>query len=135
YDYKEATFNDMSSFAEDAEGTFWIGTNGKGLLRFDRQKGTFTNVRADANTRAPIPDAVVSLLYTSDHTLWVGSYLEGLFKYDGKRFTKATFLSGEIEPGSSVWEVFEDSKGNIWIGTLNRGAFRYNQKTGELTNY
>lgn len=132
---KDPAYNDMSSMVEDRSGNLWIGTNGKGLLYFNRANHTFQSVLDDMSIPGPTPAVVVSLLYAKNETLWVGSYLEGLFLYDGKRFSRFNFGNDDPESGSSVWELYEDSQGNIWIGTLNRGAYRLNPKTNELTNF
>ncbi len=50
--------------------------------------------------------------------VWLGG-TDGLARYDGYEFE--TFSFDEKDGGSishnTIWEIFEDSKGNIWIGT------------------
>lgn len=130
---KESAYNDMSSFAEDRNGNIWIGTNGGGLLKFNVKKNSFSSILDDHTILGEQPRVIVSLLYDSEGILWVGSYLNGLYQFDGKQFTK--FDAHDDLKGSSIWDLFEDSRNEIWIGTLNKGAFRYDRKSGDIANY
>ena len=47
----------------------------------------------------------------------------GLSKFNGKEFT--TFTKEEGLSGDKIYSLFEDSKHNIWIGTVN-GVTHYN---------
>lgn len=136
-DRRDPAYNDVSSFAEDINGRIWIGTNGKGLLSYDRSSGDFTSILGDPSFKGSIPEIVVSLCYDSRGYLWVGSYLEGLFRLDLKRkhSERVLFSGNKSDVGSSVWELMEDSNGNIWIGTLSRGAYMYNPDTKKIKNY
>lgn len=51
----------------------------------------------------------------------IASYL-GVFRYDGTSFTN---LSNKISPprSSSFWDVLEDRKGNLWLGTRDSGVY------------
>ncbi len=128
YDQRISAYNDMSSFAESSHGHLWIGTNGKGLLKYDLNTSRF--LALDPIIAQNQPDVVVSLLMDSKETLWVGSYLSGVYRYSNGAFE--LFDLGQSDPVSSAWELFEDKDGNIWIGTLSRGVFRYNDEDQSL---
>ncbi len=51
----------------------------------------------------------------------------GIWRFDGKNFTKFTTENGLIHNG--VFKIFEDKFGNIWIGTRNTGLSCYDGKT------
>lgn len=57
----------------------------------------------------------------------IASFL-GVFRYDGTSFTN---LSSKISPprSSSFWDVLEDQKGNLWLGTRDSGVYHYNGKS------
>ena len=133
-DRKPRAYNDMSSFAEDAGGKLWIGTNGKGLLSFDRKKQLFYSTLEDNQIKGPNPSVIVSLLYDSHEILWVGTYLHGLYQFDGQRFKKYPFQSIPAND-VSIWDLYEDSNGNTWIGTLSNGLIVLDPTTGEETNF
>lgn len=131
-------FDDVNRFAEDEKGNLWIGTNGGGLLYFDREKGTFKRYRHDPEDPNSISaDVIVSLLVTKDNNLWIGTYHGGLSKFDGEEFTHYNTQSKAPYhlPDDNIWELFEDSKGNIWIGTVGVGVLKLNPSTGEFRHY
>ncbi len=77
---------------------------------------------------------VYSICLSKDGTLYIGTGQKGsgLFTYDQKRkqFTRIK----EIPVNTYVLDVKEDSKGNIWVGSISAGAFYYNPKTGRHGN-
>lgn len=87
---------------EDRHGNLWIGNNGIGVLQFDG-----TNV--------------------TDFT-----QLHGLGK-PGRHADRTTPLPGDmVGDGPSLHRVFsigEDRDGNVWFGTVESGAWRYDGKT------
>lgn len=58
--------------------------------------------------------------------LWFGTTADGIYKYDGKSFTKFTSSDGLYD--NTVWCVFEDRAGKIWVGT-DTGASYYDGNT------
>jgi sugar lactone lactonase YvrE len=54
----------------------------------------------------------------------IASYT-GLWRYDGKQFTNITTAISS----PSIWDVLEDQKGNLWIGTKDSGLYVYNGKS------
>ncbi|MCH5686253.1 hypothetical protein LWM68_19515 [Niabella sp. W65] len=79
----------------------------------------------------------MSLCIDHENNLWIGSYLGGLDKFDGNRFTH--FTHRENDPSSisnnSIWEIFEDREHNLWIGTLGSGLDRFDKRTNSFEHY
>jgi ligand-binding sensor domain-containing protein/two-component sensor histidine kinase len=101
----------ITTFAEDDEGALLIGTM-KGVRRF-----------VDGRTlEYPLPGFVRALrpyrmLRDRDGGLRVGTFDAGLIHiHKGKTdaFSQADGLSGD-----SVWSLFEDREGNIWVSRTN----------------
>lgn len=65
--------------------------------------------------------SVIAVTQTRDGYLWLGT-LNGLVRFDGVRFT--VFDEGNApELGSSrIVSLFEDSQGNLWVGTETAGV-------------
>lgn len=131
-------FNDISSLVEDKSGNTWIGTNGAGLICFNRQKNTFVTYRHDPrNTNSLSNDIIVSLLIDHENILWIGTYYGGLNRFDGKNFTH--YVNNPNDPKSlgndNIWEIYEDQDHNLWLGTLNGGLDMYNREKKEFYHY
>ncbi|MCH5596431.1 ligand-binding sensor domain-containing protein [Niabella ginsengisoli] len=82
----------------------------------------------------PVSDFIISIYRTKDNHLLVGSAYSGagLFEYDIQRKTFKRI--NEIPYNTYVYDIFEDSKGNIWTGSVKEGAYYYNPKTGARGN-
>ena len=57
--------------------------------------------------------------------IWLASW-EGIMRYDGTSFTN--FTNKERLRRYHVFSVLEDSKGNLWFGTIGAGVYRYDGK-------
>lgn len=115
----------------DHTGRVWFGTHA-GVSRTDpaeeRTSGrvTFTNLGSESGLRGD----GCKLLFDRRGVLWVGSS-EGVFRFDGERFRafelpRPTLESPsyKIVPGK-IWDLFEDSKGNLWFARDGLGACRF----------
>jgi len=49
----------------------------------------------------------------------------GVFRYDGKYFTKLTSKIGSRR----YWDVLEDRRGSLWFASTDSGVYNYNGKT------
>jgi len=132
------SFSDINSFAEDRLGNLWIGTNGGGLIYFDRKKGTFKDYLHDAgNTNSLTNNVVVYLYMAHDQKLWIGTYFGGLDCFDGKTFTH--YKHDEANPGSisedRVCAITEDDEHHLLVGTLSAGFNVLDSKTQTFSHY
>jgi len=107
----------VQTFAQTADRYLWIGTTG-GLLRFD---GARFQQYDRENTSAFTDNNIFCLMVARDNTLWIGTEGGGLIRYRNGVFR--SFASSDGLTSSFVRTVYQDSKGQIWIGTDN-GLFR-----------
>lgn len=74
-----------------------------------------------------------SIIQDRDGFLWFSSFFNGLVRFDGtsvKRFREGpNSISSDF-----VTQIFEDSRGYIWVGT-NSGLNRYNKNDNSFTIY
>lgn len=113
----------------------FIGPFVHGLEIMDTRTGLITQrfkVITDKNNNTS--DFVLSIYLTKDSTLLIGTAYGGssLFSYNWK--DKTFKRIPQIPYNSYVLTILEDSKGNIWTGSINQGAYYYNPKTGKKGN-
>jgi DNA-binding NtrC family response regulator/ligand-binding sensor domain-containing protein len=104
---------------EDANGEFWIGTQGDGIYHYNSCDAVWHGSGENFTTQNGLSnDAVLSLLETRDGVIWAGTWADAwifgnpacLCRYKGEEF--------EAIPTSHpvIRRLFEDSCGRIWMG-------------------
>jgi ligand-binding sensor domain-containing protein len=131
------SYNDIRAFCEDYAGNLWVGADGGGLNRFDRERNTFPHFRYKPNdSRSLGSDAVMSMTEDSQHNLWVATWGGGLNWFDARTGTFQRFLHNPGDPTSIssnfVQKAFEDSRQNLWVATYTGGLNRLDRKTRQF---
>ena len=153
YQHDPANPNSLShdfvmSISADHEGTLWVGTNGGGLNKLDRQTETFTRYRHDADDPASLGGDLVYSIHADSHddgTLWIGIWGGGLNKLqiENRNGQKATtFTRYQHDPanpnslsGNYVLPIYEDRLGALWIGTNGGGVNRLDREKEDFALY
>ena len=124
---------------KDTKGNIWFGTQAEGVCRYDGKNLTWFKEKGLAGP------AVLGLFEDSRGNIWFGNNGSGLFRYDGKTLTNLTEekgldnpdfrVSGKVGLGTMarVYSINEDIVGNIWIGTVDAGVWKYDGNN--FTNY
>jgi ligand-binding sensor domain-containing protein len=85
------------------------------------------------NTRYVTKDTVTSygpnritrdIIQDRKGNIWIAAF-DGVFRYDGKSFTNITSKVSS----APFFSVLEDSKGNLWFGSIGSGVFLYDGKS------
>ncbi len=116
--------SDIVALHEDNKGNIWIGSH-RGLNKYDPVTNSFESFLGEVNPNTQSYNFILIVASDSDGNVWGGSY-HGLFKLtsinDGQDYSITEFLHDPENPNSIssnvVWEIFEDSKQNIWVGTV-----------------
>jgi ligand-binding sensor domain-containing protein len=82
-------------------------------------------VTKDTVTSYGPPGQVRNVKRGSNGTILITSSVAGVFRYDGKSFTK---LTSKIGP-RRFWDVLEDRRGNLWFASTDSGVYNYNGKS------
>ncbi len=126
--------DEAPGIVEDHEGHLWFGSH-SGATRYDPSAA----LRTGGNTFNAFHEADglhgmgCVLLVDSKGNLWAGTN-DGAFRFDGTRFQEFDMPIPTIETPShkwvagKVWDIVEDSKGNIWFGRDGYGACKYDGK-------
>lgn len=134
------------SILKDKKGNLWFGSQAQGVCRLDVSASSKSEKYITWFTEKGLAGpAVLALFEDSVGNIWFGNNGGGLFKYDGKtliNFTEVKGLSnrefrtsGKSKPGTlaRIYAINEDNNGDMWIGTVDSGVWRYDGNY--LTNY
>ena len=127
---------------EDSKGNLWFARDGYGACKYDpsavlRQRGT--NFIHFTKKDGLCSNNVASIVEDPQGNMWFGSitsdfpkYIEegGVSRYDGQRFTQFPDVEGLT--ANDIYNLYTDRAGNIWIGAIRVGAYRYDGKTFTL---
>ncbi len=134
-------YGGITSLAEDSEGYIWFGCNtnigGGGLHRFDGKGiNSFMHDPHDSNSLAE--NSVTSLVIDSKGMIWIGTWGEGLDRFDPVAETFTHYRYHAKEKGSLscdfVKSLVKDKEGNLWIGTSD-GLNKLNPGTGKFVRF
>ena len=116
---------------EDNQHQLWIGTH-NGLYVLDKKTDKIEKIVAPVLQSSYIE----AIVYTTGGDLWVGSS-KGLFcrKSGEKTFEMCDPFMCKESTGLDIKSIIEDKRGDIWIGTWERGLFRYDCRTKQFYTY
>jgi signal transduction histidine kinase/ligand-binding sensor domain-containing protein/CheY-like chemotaxis protein len=131
----------VRSILEDHGGNLWIGTLDKGLDLFDRQREIFIHYpHAPDNINSLGHNDVLALFEDVSGRLWLGLNGAGLAllkKNNGGSVGSVDFMHFKADPANPdslsnnfVTAIYEDGKGNLWVGTyevLNKWEKEHNR--------
>lgn len=130
----------VSCILEDNTGKLWFGTQ-DGVCTYDGKNFTGFPINGDqlkfpADSLNSIdnfgrmiksPNWINNILQDRSGNIWLGSYGNGVYKYDGRSITIFTEKEGLCF--NYIESIIEDKNGNIWFGTRGGGFSRYNGKS------
>ncbi|MEG0594606.1 MAG: two-component regulator propeller domain-containing protein [Christensenella sp.] len=90
-----------------------------------------TQILYDSQNGLPTSEAN-AVCQTKDGYIWIGSY-GGLLRYDGVRFTNFSKTKNGIA-AAGIRSLYEDHKGVLWVGTNDKGLYRYQNGKFEACN-
>lgn len=128
--------NGVVAIFEDHKEELWIGTQGGGLNRFDRETETFTQFHHDPNDPGSLSSDSVGVI-VEDHagTLWVGTR-SGLNRFDRETETFTRFYPGPSNPGNPknwIRSLMIDQNSTLWVGAW--GLNRFDLETEGFTAF
>jgi signal transduction histidine kinase/ligand-binding sensor domain-containing protein/DNA-binding response OmpR family regulator len=134
----------VNAISEDKKGNLLIGTMG-GLNYFDLKTETFTHYKHDKdNPNTIMSNLIEKIIVNDDGSLWIGTQDKGLIYMNMDRNGIATFKNYDLnvmpDPpvlsgDNYILDLFKDSKGILWIGTIEGGLKSLDPLTDEITHY
>jgi signal transduction histidine kinase/CheY-like chemotaxis protein/streptogramin lyase len=136
YGPKSLPTRHVLSIVEDQEGAIWLATVNAGIVRLDRDNGTFTSFLLDPRHPDSEADNRVHAMHldAKRQALWLGAE-SGLFRFDlaSRQFTQQ-YTRNDGLPSNGVVSILEDDTGNLWLGTAN-GLAHFDPARGIVRNY
>ena len=113
--------NDIFKIYIDNKNVLWFGLSRSGLSYLMPKKKAFHNIEYNPKTNF-LPNPEIFGLFEKNNTLWIAS-LNGVTKWDLLSDEKKHYTHVEGQKNGLahkfVWQVFQDSKNRVWIGTEN----------------
>ena len=134
-DNSDLPFNELLFVHIDSSGTFWFGSRGGGLIKWNRDKNTFQSF----STSNGLSNNVIYAVYEDDFGfLWLTSDF-GLMRFEKETGICRTFLPEDGIPHEEFNRAahFKDKEGNFYFGGLN-GMVTFNPKNireSDRTNF
>jgi ligand-binding sensor domain-containing protein/signal transduction histidine kinase/CheY-like chemotaxis protein/AraC-like DNA-binding protein len=131
----------ISSLAMDKSGTLWIGMQGYGLDRINKQDNriVFDHYRHNNSIGSISNDYILSLCFDHSGNLWVGTENGGLNLLPRQSEKFKVYIHDNSNPNSirsnSIWSLMEDDAGILWIGTYNKGINTIDKKASRFELY
>lgn len=107
----------IESFAEDKDGTLWVGTYHEGVYTFDLEKMQVKAHYSAKTGKSALPEMISSIYAAPSGEIWVVSFSSGIFRYikesdDFEHFNKS---STPTLPTDIFYNALQDSEGNLWM--------------------
>ncbi len=114
----------ITSIIETKNGEILISTSGGGIIRSTDNYKTFS---VDENLFPRLCSRyLISLFQDKKGLIWIASENQGLNLYNPKTGDIKSYKSPVGIGSNQISSICEDDQGNIFVGTLTGGLFRYN---------
>jgi len=135
--------NEVRAVFEDAALNLWVSTKDCRLNIYDKYKKNIGKLSTSGiiTKDAIMPAVVYCVMQDKDKNIWLGTRGDGVYrlkkKPTGKDYLVEHFKKNVSDVYSlsenSIYSIFQDSKGKIWIGTYGGGLnLVQSQPSGEV---
>lgn len=128
----------VMSIFRDHKGITWVGTDNDGLYAINDQGEQLAHYAPDGKSDG-VPATIMCIYEDSNKELWLGSYFNGLVKFDRNSGRCKTFDQFPIEVNKNhhprVFCIHEDTQKRLWIGTYGSGIYRYDLNSKSITHF
>lgn len=124
----------VTSFCESDDGCIWVGALGA-LYKFEQETGELTSHDESSSSDAGNPTFYQSGMTYEDSKGYIWTIAFGaICRFDPETGTTSVYCECGGESAGMVNKIFEDSDGNIVLGTGD-GVFRFDSNSCQFVNY
>lgn len=128
-DYRDTLGSFVHTIVHLSDSTILVGgEEGLGIVNINSFKTQKVNFKNGLNSIYD-KEKVISLLLSSDDSVWIGTEGDGLFEFDFKTKSSKRYDVKDGLPGDVIYGILQDDK-NLWLST-NRGLGKFNPLTLE----
>lgn len=117
--------NYIRSVIEDDQAGLYIGTTYDGIIKLAYNEVTGKYLKVDPGKINVTPENRNCLLRDHNNHIWIGTEIQGLYRYKPETDTLEHFEPDELDNNTisdnTVFSLFEDNTGVLWIGTFSYG--------------
>lgn len=125
----------VGTMRQDNSGKLWVATDDAGVICFDIMTGEYRQYLPEKGRNSISYHNIHALLCDGDK-VWIGTYSKGLDCLDLRTGLFRNYMHDDSKENSlinpSVYALYKDSKGTIWIGTP-AGACTYGKDSDSFT--
>jgi len=117
----------ITSIIESKDHEIWIATSEHGVIRINKNDKTY---QTDLRISSRLSSMYLTYIFQDSRGIfWIASENQGLNMYDPKN-DEVTIFKTPVQIGSNqISAICEDLKGNIFVGTLTNGLYKYNAQS------
>jgi ligand-binding sensor domain-containing protein/serine phosphatase RsbU (regulator of sigma subunit) len=116
---------------EDRSSKVWIA-NETGVEQFYYLENGEYRWNSIVESSDENPVQVVCLYEDRDQNIWMGTFGQGLWKYDRKLKRVVTFTKKDGLPNENILDIVQDEKGTLWLATLGGGVISMREEEGQF---
>ncbi|MBP1616877.1 MAG: hybrid sensor histidine kinase/response regulator [Bacteroidetes bacterium] len=122
--------NCVMSLLQDKQGSVWVGTDNDGMYAINGDCSRHFCVNSTANG---VSGTIMSIIEGDKNTLWLGSYIDGLVKFDKTTGTTTFYKNNNLglisnAAANKAMSIARDPQNRIWIGTNGAGIQIFDPK-------
>lgn len=124
----------VRAIVEDNDGYFWFSSNVSHKFKITEkteERATFYSFSegVQSDTIPGLANFFNCMVLDNDGNLWMNEYDGDVWRFDGEQLTQ--FQIGSENNGALLFSISVDKHGTVWVGTFNRGAYKFNGKSFE----